>query len=106
MATIGHVRLTDGKYVGTLNTLAVKASIEIVPVGRKPSSEAPDFRVYGNGAEIGAGWIRVGKSSDKEYVSLSLDDPMLPRPLYANLGRAAGQDDDDVFALIWNRSDT
>ncbi|MFP5431753.1 MAG: DUF736 domain-containing protein, partial [Alphaproteobacteria bacterium] len=25
--------------------------------------------------------------------------------LYANLGRAAGQDDDDAFAIIWNPAD-
>jgi len=28
-----------------------------------------------------------------------------PRELYANLGRAAGQDDDGVFAVIWNPAD-
>ena len=36
-------------------------------------------------------------------MSLSLAAPEFgPRKLYANLGRAAGQDDDSVFALIWN----
>ena len=56
--------------------------------------------------EIGAGWIRRGESSGKEYVSLSLAAPEFgPRKLYANLGRAAGQDDDSVFALIWNPAD-
>ena len=44
--------------------------------------------------------------SGKSYVSLSLAAPEFgPRKLYANLGRAAGQDDDDVFALIWNPAD-
>jgi uncharacterized protein (DUF736 family) len=39
-------------------------------------------------------------------VSLSLAAPEFgPRRLYANLGRAAGQDDPDVFALIWNPAD-
>ncbi|MEX0344375.1 MAG: DUF736 domain-containing protein, partial [Rhizobiaceae bacterium] len=28
-----------------------------------------------------------------------------PKKLYANLGKAAGQDDDNVFALIWNPRD-
>ena len=28
-----------------------------------------------------------------------------PRRLYANLGRAAGAEDDDTFALIWNPQD-
>ncbi|WP_425459755.1 DUF736 family protein [Hankyongella ginsenosidimutans] len=41
-----------------------------------------------------------------EYVSLSLAAPEFgPRRLYANLGRAAGQDDDDAFAIIWNPAD-
>ena len=29
-----------------------------------------------------------------------------PRKLYAILGRAAGQDDDDTFAVIWNPADS
>ena len=58
------------------------------------------------GYEIGAGWVRTGETSGKEYVSLSLAAPEFgPRKLYANLGRAAGQDDEDVFAVIWNPAD-
>ena len=39
-------------------------------------------------------------------MSLSLAAPEFgPRKLYANLGRAAGQDDDEVFAMIWNPAD-
>jgi hypothetical protein len=55
--------------------------------------------VITNGVEIGgmaahqsrpgrAGWHRVSA-----------------RRLYANLGCAAGQDDDNVFAVIWNPAD-
>ena len=40
------------------------------------------------------------------YVLLSLAAPEFgARKLYANLGRAAGQDDDNVFAVIWNPAD-
>jgi hypothetical protein len=28
-----------------------------------------------------------------------------PRKFYANLGHGAGQDDDSLFALIWNATD-
>jgi uncharacterized protein (DUF736 family) len=39
-------------------------------------------------------------------VSLSLAAPEFgPRRLYANLGRAAGRDDEDSFAIIWNPAD-
>ncbi|MCI0429189.1 MAG: DUF736 family protein [Rhodospirillales bacterium] len=48
----------------------------------------------------------MGESSGKEYVSLSIAPPEFgPRKLYANLGRAAGQDDDDTYAVIWNPAD-
>jgi uncharacterized protein (DUF736 family) len=44
-----------------------------------------------------------GSASGKEYVALSIAAPEFgSRRLFANLGRAAGQDDDSVFALIWN----
>jgi uncharacterized protein (DUF736 family) len=36
-------------------------------------------------------------------VSLTFEAPELPSKTYANLGQAAGQDDEDVFAIIWNR---
>jgi uncharacterized protein (DUF736 family) len=56
--------------------------------------------------EIGAGWLRRGQISGKEYVSLSISAPELgSKTLYANLGRAAGQSDPNVFALIWNPQD-
>ena len=103
MATIGTVRKLEDRYSGSLNTLSIKAQIEIVPVSRKASDQAPDYRVYSSGAEIGAGWLNVGRNSGKNYVRVRLDDPAFPCPLYANLGRAADQDDDDVFALIWDR---
>ncbi len=58
------------------------------------------------GVEVGAGWNRIGETSRNEYVSLSLAAPEFgPRRLYANLGRAAGQEDEDAFAIIWNPAD-
>jgi uncharacterized protein (DUF736 family) len=63
-------------------------------------------RVLTQGVEIGASWIRRGENPRKDYVSLSLAAPEFgPRKLYANLGRAAGQDDDSMFAIIWNPAD-
>lgn len=65
-----------------------------------------EFRAATQGVLTGAGPIGRGKNSGKDYVSLSLAAPEFgPRKLYANLGRAAGQDDDSVFAVIWNPAD-
>ena len=107
MATIGSVtKREDGRYEGELKTLSVRAEIQIVPVGDKSASAQPDYRVLSQGIEIGAGWIRTGQISGKEYVALSIAAPELgTRTLYANLGRAAGQTDPDVYALIWNPQD-
>ena len=72
----------------------------------KTADAQPDYRVMTQGIEIGAGWTKKGETSGMEYVSLALAAPEFgPKKLYANLGRAAGQDDDDLFALIWNPTD-
>lgn len=107
MPAIGYVtKQSTGSYKGQLKTLSIRADIEIVPNAAKSADNQPDFRVVSRGQEIGAGWWRTGETSGKEYVSLSLAAPEFgPRKLYANLGRAAGQDDDEVYAVIWNPAD-
>lgn len=107
MPAIGYVTKQDtGGYKGQLKTLTIRADIEIVPNNAKANETQPDFRVLTKGFEIGAGWLRKGETSGKPYVSLSLAAPEFgTRKLYANLGKASGQDDEDVFAMIWNPID-
>ena len=107
MATIGYVtKREDGCYEGELRTLSIRAEIAILPVTDKTSDNQPDFRVMSQDIEIGAGWQRTGQTSGTPYVSLSVAAPEFgARTLYANLGRAAGQADPDVYALIWNPQD-
>jgi uncharacterized protein (DUF736 family) len=103
MPAIGHVtKLSDGSFKGVLKTLSVRTEIEIHP-NRGKIGDQPDYRVMAQGVELGGGWIRTGEVSEREYVRLALSAPELGnRTLYANLGRAAGQDDDDTFAIIWS----
>jgi uncharacterized protein (DUF736 family) len=106
MPAIGYVTRDGNGYKGQLRTLSIRSDIEITPNSRKTSDSQPDYRVSAGGVEVGAGWIRTGEISGKAYVSLSLTAPEFgPRTLYANLGRAAGQDDEDAFAVIWNPAD-
>jgi uncharacterized protein (DUF736 family) len=106
MAAIGYVTRSGNGYKGQLRTLSIRTDIEIIPNGRKNGQTQPDYRVMAGNVEIGAGWIRTSEASGKDYVSLSFAAPEFgPRRLYANLGRAAGQDDDDAFAIIWNPAD-
>jgi uncharacterized protein (DUF736 family) len=104
MRSIGFVtKQKDGSYKGSLNTLTVKAAIQIIPNTSKSADKQPDFRVVSKGTEIGAAWTKENQEGGK-YVSVSLCDPSFGK-LYANLGIAAGQDDPDTFAVIWNPRD-
>ncbi|MEQ9153507.1 MAG: DUF736 domain-containing protein [Parvibaculum sp.] len=101
MATIGYVRKNGEGFTGTLKTLSINAPIEIRHNASPASDKAPDYLVYSGNVELGAGFTRTGRTSGKEYVSIKLEAPEFGT-IWANLGRAAGQDDDDTFALIWN----
>ena len=106
MPAIGYVTRDGDGFKGQLKTLSIRTEIEILPNRSKSTDTQPDYRVSAGGVEVGAGWVRRGEMSGKDYVSLSLAAPEFgPRRLYANLGRAAGQDDDDAFAIIWNPAD-
>ncbi len=107
MTAIGYVtKQADGRYKGNLRTVSIKAEIDILPNIQKTSDSQPDFRVVTEGVEIGAGWTRKSETSGKDYVSLSIAAPEFgPSKLYANLGRAAGSEDKDRYAVIWNPAD-
>ncbi|WP_157219159.1 DUF736 domain-containing protein [Flavisphingomonas formosensis] len=106
MPAIGHVTRDGNGFKGQLRTLSIRTEIEIHPNPRKTGEAQPDYRVSAGGVEVGAGWVRRGEMSGRDYVSLSLAAPEFgPRRLYANLGRAAGSEDDDSFAIIWNPAD-
>lgn len=106
MPAIGHVTSnSNGGFKGQLRTLSIKANVEIVPNQMKSGEAQPDYLVLSDGTEIGAGWLRRSENSGRDYVSLSLAAPEFgPRRIYANLGRAAGGDENS-FALIWNPAD-
>ena len=106
MPAIGHVqRQADGSFKGSIKTLSVNADIQIIP-NRGKTGEQPVYRVLAGSVELGGGWVRTGEVSQREYVRLAMSAPELGRStLYANLGRAAGQEDDGAYAIIWNPGD-
>ena len=72
MPAIGYVtKQPNGSYKGQLKTVSIRADIEVVPNRSKSADSQPDYRVLTQGVEVGAGWLRIGESSGKEYVSLS-----------------------------------
>ncbi len=73
MPAIGYVaRQANGSFKGQIKTLSIRAEVEIIPNRSKASDNQPDYRVSAGGVEVGAGWIRTGEVSGRDYVSLSL----------------------------------
>lgn len=50
--------------------------------------------------ELGAAWQKTAQSSERDYLSVKLDDPSFPNPIYATLVEVEGQ---DGLQLIWSR---
>jgi uncharacterized protein (DUF736 family) len=100
MATIGTFTSTGTGFTGTIKTLNlnVKARIERVET---PSDKGPQFRIFaGANVELGAAWRKTAKDTERDYLSVKLDDPSFPAPIYATLIEVDGQ---EGLQLIWSR---
>lgn len=98
MATIGSFIKDANGFAGEIRTLGLKVKALVQSI-TKEGEKGPDFRVMtatGN-VEIGAGWIRQSKAGD-DYISIKLDDPTFPAPIYANLVEFKGKHN-----LLWSR---
>ena len=99
MATIGtFTQAANGSFTGTIKTLALnaKATLRLID---KESEKAPDYRLAVGSVECGAGWKKTSREN-REYISVKLDDPTFPAPIYATLSET---DTAGEYALIWSR---
>ena len=99
MATIGTFTSTDDGFTGSIRTLALSIKARISRV-ENASDKGPQFRVYAGNVELGAAWQKRSGESDRDYLSVKLDDPSFAAPIYAMLTQVDGQDD---YQLIWSR---
>ena len=97
MATIGTFTKTGESFTGAVKTLSINAKTTIKPAD-KASDKAPDYRVFAGNVEFGAAWKKTSNEG-REYLSVKLDDPSFPAPIYATLVEG----DDDNHSLIWSR---
>ena len=61
---------------GALNVQAKFVATE------KDNDTAPDYRIFSGATECGAAWRKTARESDREYLSVKLDDPSFPAPIY------------------------
>jgi len=99
MAIIGNFAKSENGYIGSIKTAAISVKVEIT-LAAKENDEAPDFRVFADRSEFGAAWKKTS-SSGREYLSVKLDDPSFPAPVFASLIGT----EQDGFMLIWSRRD-
>ncbi|MGW8908180.1 DUF736 family protein, partial [Brucella cytisi] len=47
------------------------------------SERGADFRIFAGATEFGAAWKKTARETGREYLSVKLDDPSFPAPIYA-----------------------
>ena len=101
MATIGSFKKSGSEYVGEIATLNIQVkNVRIVPEVARTNDIAPTHIIYLGKSTVGAGWAKRS-AENRDYLSIKLDDPSLPAPLYANLFENEGG---EGFNLVWSRS--
>ena len=61
----------------------------------------PLFRIFaGANVELGAAWQKRSEQTGNDYLSVKLDDPSFPAPIYATLTQIEGE---EGYQLIWSR---
>jgi uncharacterized protein (DUF736 family) len=99
MATIGTFSKDDaGHYNGAIKTLTLDVKATTFRPAETDNDKAPDFRIFAGKTEFGAAWKKTSRDN-RDYLSVKLDDPSFPAPIYASL-----VDADEGYSLIWSRS--
>lgn len=97
MANIGTFTAENNGYTGTLRTLTLNVKVKLVS-NDSDNDKAPDFRVQAASHDIGAAWKKTSEAG-RDYLSVTIDDPSFPAPIYARLI----EDEDGSYDLLWAR---
>lgn len=98
MLTIGTFTKHGNNYTGEIRTIGLAIVAEVRAVDAA-TPKAPNFRVYADTVEVGAGWLRYNKTGGA-FISIRMDDPCLPAPLNAMLIERDGQ-----HLMVWERKE-
>ena len=97
MATIGTFTQQGDGYAGSIKTLTLNVKGAQLRPNEKTDEKAPDFRIFSGQTEFGAAWKKTSREN-RDYLSVKLDDPSFPAPIYASLVEVEGG-----HSLIWSR---
>ena len=101
MATIGTFTKNENGagFTGAVKTLTLNGKAKFVAT-EGDSERGPDFRIFAGATEFGAAWKKTARESSREYLSVKLDDPSFPAPIYASL---VEDESGEAHNLIWSR---
>src|SRR3954452_6879573 len=91
MATIGTFTSTGHGLDQRVRKRCITAKAKLVRV-ETPSDKGPHFRIFAGNVELGAAWQKTAKDTERDYLSVKLDDPSFPAPIYATLIEVEGQE--------------
>jgi len=97
MAAIGTFTAQGEGYTGSIKTLTLNVRSATLRLNEKSDDKAPDYRIFAGQTEFGAAWKKTSREN-REYLSVKLDDPSFPAPIYASLVKVDGG-----HSLIWSR---
>jgi uncharacterized protein (DUF736 family) len=99
MSIIANMKKQEnGSFEGKLKTATLNLHLKLQPIGDAEANDnKPDFRAKIGSFEAGAGWNKISDNQNP-YISVQIDAPEFPNPIYANLVQK-----DDQYILIWSR---
>lgn len=103
MPKIGQFTREKKGFSGRIHTLFLNTELVLLPAESNEAENTPDYRLHvggEDGPEIGAGWQRTSEKAGA-FISLLIDDPVLPQPIRANLFQNG--DDKTAWSLHWSR---
>ena len=98
MPTIGTFTKSENGFSGQIKTVTLNVKAKFAPA-EKDNEKAPDYRIFAGQTELGAAWKKTSNAG-REYLSVKLDDPTFPAPIFASLVAVEGG---DGYVLIWSR---
>ncbi len=104
MATIGSFHKDEnGNFSGAIKTLTLNVKQAVLRKVETDNDKAPNYRIFSGQTEFGAAWTKTSKDG-RDYLSVKLDDPSFPAPIYASLVDAPETSEAGGYSLIWSRA--
>lgn len=99
MAVIGTFKeAKDGGFEGNIRTATINLPVRIVKNTQQSNGNAPAYRVFSGEFEMGAGWMKTSDRTNRQYVSIRLDDPSFVAPIDTSLVES-----EEGYRLLWSR---